>query len=243
MNDSEPRNPFTKKGFVVGAAIVGVLALSGIVLGVTSLDAGDDGNTAAVPGASTPTRSSTLSAEAESVCGLAGYEDSYELTAPPAVKWSITGTVAVPSSDTAGPGQVDEDGFRSCYAHTADGALLSAISFVALSSDTQTAARVTELVAPGPGKDIALSANTPGSNPSSGRLQLAGYKITSYSATESVVDLAWEVTSAGGQLVSLPVALKWAEGDWKVELADNGQPRFTASPLESLGGYTSWNGV
>ena len=81
MNDYEPRNPFTTKGFIIGAAIVGVLALSGIVLGVTSLDAGGGGTTAATPG--TPTPTSTISAEAESVCGLPGYEESGTLTAAP----------------------------------------------------------------------------------------------------------------------------------------------------------------
>lgn len=242
MSDTESRNPFTSKGFIFGAIILGVLMLAAILLAVTSLGGGG-GQSAPATTATPPT---TVTAEpgaaAASVCGLTGYESTSSLVTPPDAEWSIAGTVAVPSSATAGPGVVD-DGFRSCFAHTSEGALFSAISFVAMSSDAQTASRVSEMVAPGVGRDAAIANTDPNARISSTRLQLAGYKVTAYTADEAVIDLAWTVTTSGGALVSYPIALKWSEGDWKVQVADNGQPRFSASPLDSLGGYIPWSGI
>ncbi|WP_314455839.1 hypothetical protein [uncultured Microbacterium sp.] len=112
-----------------------------------------------------------------------------------------------------------------------------------MSSDAQTASRVSEMVVPGVGRDAAIANTDPNAPISSTRLQLAGYKVTAYTADEAVIDLAWTVTTSGGALVSYPIALKWSEGDWKVQVADNGQPRFSASPLDSLGGYIPWSGI
>jgi hypothetical protein len=242
MSDTEQRNPFTSRGFIFGAIIVGILVLAGILVAVTSLRGGDGQNTPAASATPNPSATTEIGADAASVCDLPGYEDTSSLTSPPTAEWSIAGTVAVPSSDTAGPGVVDK-GFRSCFAHTAEGALFSAISFVAMSSDARTASRVSEMVAPGIGRDAAIAETDPDAPISSSRLQLAGYNITAYTADEAVIDLAWTVTTSGGSLVSYPIALSWSEGDWKVQVADNGQPRFSASPLDSLGGYIPWSGI
>ncbi|MWV60843.1 hypothetical protein [Rathayibacter sp. VKM Ac-2754] len=244
MSDTESRNPFTSRGFIFGAIIFGALVLAAILLAVTSLGGGGGQNTPAAT--ATPTTSSTpnIDADAASVCDLPGYEETNTLTSPPEAEWNITGTVAVPESPLVGPGVVDDDGFRTCFAHTAAGALFSAVSYVAMSSDAQTAARVTELVAPGPGRDIAIASADPNRPVSSSRLQLVGYNITSYTADNAVIDLAWRVTSTAGEgLVSYPMAMTWVEGDWKMELTDNGQQRFSTTQLQSLGGYTPWAGV
>ncbi|NQX10406.1 hypothetical protein HQQ80_02070 [Microbacteriaceae bacterium VKM Ac-2855] len=242
MRDTENRTPFTSRGFILGAVIIGVLVLVAILIAVTSLGGGGQDTPAATATPSTPA-STDSDAAAGSICDLAGYEETSSLASPPSADWTIAGTVAVPSSATAGPGVVDDDGFRSCFAHTAEGALFSAISFVAMSSDARTASRVSEMVAPGVGRDAAIANTDPDAPISSSRLQLAGYTVTAYTADEAVIDLAWSVTSSGGALVSYPIALAWVEGDWKVEVADNGQPRFSASPLESLGGYIPWSGI
>ena len=242
MSDTESRNPFTSRGFIFGAIIFGILVLAAILLAVTSLGGGGGQSAPATTATPATTVTAEPDAAAASVCGLTGYESTSSLVTPPDAEWNIAGTVAVPSSATAGPGVVD-DGFRSCFAHTSEGALFSAISFVAMSSDAQTASRVSEMVVPGVGRDAAIANTDPNAPISSTRLQLAGYKVTAYTADEAVIDLAWTVTTSGGALVSYPIALKWSEGDWKVQVADNGQPRFSASPLDSLGGYIPWSGI
>lgn len=243
MSDAEPRNPFTRRGFILGAVLVGGLAAASIALAVTAPHDSNPAPASSSGAASTPMATATIDPAASSVCGLPGYDTTNTLTTAPPTKWSIVGTVAAPESDSAGPGITGKDGFRSCYAHTVQGALFSAANFVAMSSDSRITGRLTEMVAPGPGRDVAIKAANPDAGQSSVRYQVAGFTVTAYTADTATIDLAVQVTTSGGQLVSFPTALAWVDGDWKIVLADNGQPVFAASPLQSLGGYTAWSGV
>ncbi|MCJ1675641.1 hypothetical protein MT355_20435 [Rathayibacter sp. VKM Ac-2929] len=239
MNDSEPRNPFTRKGFIVGAAIVGALALSAIVLGVTSLGTGGGGATTAAPG--TPTPISTVSADAESVCGLPGYEESGTLTAAPTTEWTFVGTMAAPSSEAAGPGVIDDDGLRRCYAHTPEGALFAVANLWAMGSDGRLATPVFDrLTVPGPGRDAALASDARPSNTGTG-VQMVGFRVNSYSATDAAIDVAFRATT--GQMVSFAAPVQWSDGDWKSVLTDDGLPPFRPVTLQNLGGYIPWAGT
>ena len=240
MSTADSQSPFRSKGFIVAAIVVGAIVLAAIIALVTSLGGGDN-DADPTPAPSTSTSADPGSAE-PSVCGLEGFEETSSLTTAPGNEWELVGTVAAPTdANGAGPGTID-DGFRSCYAHTAEGALFAAVNYVALASDSRNVPRLPELVEPGPGRDAALAAGGGGGSAST-RVQVAGFKINSYSADEAVVDIAWNVTSSGSALVSMPVVLHWVDGDWKIVLDDNGQPPFAASPLENLGGYIPWAGV
>lgn len=239
MSTADSPSPFRSRGFVVAAIVVGAIVLAAIVVLVTSLARG--GNNADPTPAPTTSSSADPSAADPSVCGLEGFEERSSLTAAPNNEWELVGTVAAPTDPAVGPGTVD-NGFRSCYAHTAEGALFAAVTYVALASDSRNIPRLPELVEPGPGRDAALAAGG-GPTSSSTRVQVAGFKMNSYSAGEAVVDIAWSVTSSGSALVSMPVVLHWVDGDWKIVLDDNGQPPFAASPLQNLGGYVAWAGV
>lgn len=241
MSTADSQSPFRSRGFIVAAIVVGAIVLAAIVVLVTSLLGGGDNNADPTPAPTTSTSADPGSAD-PSVCGLEGFEETSSLTTAPGNEWELVGTVAAPTdANGAGPGTID-DGFRSCYAHTAEGALFAAVNYVALASDSRNVPRLPELVEPGPGRDAALAAGG-GVGSSSTRVQVAGFKINSYSADEAVVDIAWNVTSSGSALVSMPVVLHWVDGDWKIVLDDNGQPPFAASPLENLGGYIPWAGV
>ncbi len=76
------------------------------------------------------------------------------------------------------------------------------------------------------------------------RSQIQGFKIDSYSANEATVDLAIQYTGGAndGQLLSLPVVVKWEDGDWKVFISSNGAP-VAPTTLSSLGGYIPFSGV
>lgn len=241
MSTADSQSPFRSRGFVVAAIVVGAIVLAAIVVLVTSLLGGGENDADPTPAPTTSTSADPGSAD-PSVCGLEGFEGTSSLTTAPENEWELVGTVAAPTdANGAGPGTID-DGFRSCYAHTAEGALFAAVNYVALASDSRNVPRLPELVEPGPGRDAALAAGGGGGS-SSTRVQVAGFKINSYSADEAVVDIAWNVTSSGSALVSMPVVLHWVDGDWKIVLDDNGQPPFAASPLENLGGYIPWAGV
>lgn len=241
MSTADSQSPFRSRGFIVAAIVVGAIVLAAIVALVTSLLGGGDNNADPTTAPTTSTSADPGSAD-PSVCGLEGFEETSSLTTAPENEWELVGTVAAPAdANGAGPGTID-DAFRSCYAHTAEGALFAAVNYVALASDSRNVPRLPELVEPGPGRDAALAAGGNGGS-SSTRVQVAGFKINSYSANEAVVDIAWNVTSSGSALVSMPVVLHWVDGDWKIVLDDNGQPPFAASPLENLGGYIPWAGV
>lgn len=241
MSTADSQSPFRSRGFIIAAIVVGAIVLAAIVVLVTSLLRGGDNNADPTPTPTSSTSADPGSAD-PSVCGLEGFEETSSLSAAPENEWELVGTVAAPTDASgAGPGTID-DGFRSCYAHTAEGSLFAAVNYVALASDSRNVPRLPELVEPGPGRDAALAAGGGGGS-SSTRVQVAGFKINSYSADEAVVDIAWSVTSSGSALVSMPIVLHWVDGDWKIVLDDNGQPPFAASPLENLGGYIPWAGV
>lgn len=236
-DSTQPGNPFTSRGFIAAAIVIGVILLAAVIVLVTSL-------TAPHSPVAKPTSSPSgpvASGDNKSVCGLPGFETESSLTAAPDTKWELVGTVAAPTAPKVGPGKVDSDGFRTCFAHTAEGALFAAINYIALGSDSRNADRMPQLFIPGPGVDIALKAG--GGSTANSRLQVAGFKVNSYSAEDATIDVVWSVTSSGGQLVSFPTVLRWDKGDWKIVLNDDGQPPFAAAPLQSLGGYIPWAGV
>ena len=242
MTNTETKNPFRGRGFIAAAIVVGVIVLAAIVVLVSSLTGrGDD--PVATPSDS-PTAIPTSSAADESICGLEGFETEDTLSGAPKNEWELVGTVAAPTEpDETGPG-VTENGFRSCYSHTAQGALYATVNWFALSSDARNIPKLPELVEPGPGRDAAIAAaGSATATPSETRLQVAGFKINSYDGQEAVVDVAWSVTSEGGALVSLPTVLHWVDGDWKIVLTDAGTFPYASAPLENLGGYTPWAGV
>lgn len=238
-DNTQPSNPFTSRGFIAAAVVVGVILLAGVIVLVTALTAPHD--PVAKP-TSTPS-SPVASNDDKSVCGLPGFETESSLTAAPDTKWELVGTVATPTDRKgAGPGS-QRDGFRTCFSHTAEGALFAAINYVALASDSRNIPKIPDLIAPGKGKDAALAQATSSPNASTTRLQVAGFKINSYSAGEATVDVVWSVTSQDNALVSFPTVLKWTGGDWKIVLNDDGQPPFAPVQLQSLGGYIPWAGV
>jgi hypothetical protein len=242
MTNAEPTSPFRRRGFIAAAAVVSIIVLAAIIVLVMSFNRGDDEPTGAPTTSTTPTPTTSASPDAadQSVCGLEGFEEDNRLTAPPVVEWELVGTVAAPADPEVGPGEVDPDGFRSCFAHTAEGALFAAANFVASGTDASIGPRLIELVAPGPGRDALANAPT-GGDPSGFRAQIAGYSIADYDNTAATVDLALNYST--GDLVSLPLKLVWSEGDWKLQMTPEGELPLSPSPLTNLGGYTPWSGA
>lgn len=241
MDGTEPRNPFTTRGFIFGTAIVGVLALAAVVLAVTSPWA--DGGGENTPAAIGPTTIATAAvpADAASVCGLDGYEESGTLTSPPTAQWSIVGTMVAPGSATAGPGVTDAEGVRSCYAHTVEGAVTASANLWAMGSDARLGQLATEqLTVPGVGRDAAIARET-GKSSNGLSAQIAGFKVLSYTGTDATIDIAFKLSN--GSLASSAQALRWSEGDWKVLVTDQGTSPYTPVVLQSLGGYVGWAGV
>lgn len=245
MSDqSNQQNPFTTRRFILAVIVVGIIAICAVIVIISNF--AGVGKTTPSAGGGTPAPTSTTAAPAvdpnPSTCGLAGYETSSSLTTAPKTTWQLVGVVAAPSADGAGPGVINSTGFRSCYAHTAKGALFSAANFTALGADATMRQQLASLVAPGAGHDAVEKQAATGSGNSSGvRAQVAGFKIDSYDAQNATVDLV--LNYSDGQLASLPLKLTWSGGDWKLILtADGGMP-LSPVKLQNLGGYIPWAGA
>lgn len=239
MSDAEPRNPFTRRGFIFGAIIVGTLFLAAIVIAATALWSGRSHTASPTPHI-TATQT-TIAAKEKSVCGLPGYDKTATLTAAPAATWTVVGTMAAPSSGAAGPGLTSNAGVRTCYAHNAEGALFAVANCWAMGSDARLAPlAIAATVAPGVGRDAAIAAQIGQSNTGLSA-QIAGFKILSYSGDNATIDTAFQLNN--GQLMSFAYAVIWVDGDWKLVLTDDGQPTFRPVVLQSLGGYIPWKGL
>jgi hypothetical protein len=239
---SNAEQPFYRRPlWIVVAIFLAVALVGGGIAIATSVMGGRNNNTAAEPTSAQSSTGSSLPDGAQSVCGLKGYEATSSLTSAPKATWDLVGTVAVPKPDGAGPGATDSDGLRTCYSHTAKGALYAVVNYYAQSTDARLIPHLPDLVAPGAGKDAALKKDDGSSDtPSSTRLQVAGFKVNSYTANEATIDVVWTVTSQQNALVSMPMVLKWVDGDWKIALTDSGELPFAASQVQSLGGYIPW---
>lgn len=226
------------RGFIAGAALVAVLVVAGIVVSLGAL-LGGRGRTADGGGAPHAAQSA---AAGGSVCGLTGMDSpGATLTVAPVTQWATVGTMAAPSSLAAGPGREQADGVRSCYAHTVTGALFAVAGFWATGSDPRLYRQIVQQnVAAGPGQAKALAASGTPSNTGTSA-QIAAFKISSYRPTAATVDVALQTSD--GQQVGFPVPLVWQDGDWKVQLADDGTPVFRPTILQTLTGYTPWAGT
>lgn len=238
MSDQE-RSPFARRGFIAAAIVVGAVALAAVVAIVAGIIGGGD---SPAPDPSTPPSASGPSGADASVCGLPGFEAESSLTSAPSTTWELVGTMAAPTdADGSGPGAIESDGFRSCYAHTAEGALYAAANVLALGTDASLRPRTPELVAEGAGKSALEELGGIGGSSDGVRAQVAGFKVGAYSTASATIDLA--LNFSDGRLVSYPVKLTWEDGDWKIVVTDSGGSPLESALLQSLGGYIPWSGA
>ncbi|MFF5325256.1 hypothetical protein ACFY2Y_16220 [Janibacter hoylei] len=238
MTDDETEG---RKGLGLAAMLIGAVVVLGIILGGLALFSGnDDPEPTPSPTTSTPTAQS----DSDSVCGLDGHEKSGTLNKAPDAEWRLIGTMAAPRVEKAGPGQLDEGGFGSCYARTREGALLAAANFVALSAVEEHQGKAYEqLVAPGPGRDRLIEAVKAGEveqAPESDRFQIAGFRMNRYTDTDSTITL---VIQSDGRHFSSDLELRWVDGDWKVLANDDGTTARGTQELPDLGGFIPWSGA
>jgi hypothetical protein len=237
------RNPFTKPGFIIAAALVVALVAAGIVIFL--LPKGQSNAEPTPAASSTATASPSASSDGgKSICGLPSSSDTALGTAPQS-KWELVGRMAAPADPTTfGPGLTDASGFRSCFAHSPTGALYSAVNAVALGSSTQDEVKLAErLLVPGAGRDAAIKAATTrsSSTESSQSAQIRGFIMKSYSPTEADVDLAVQLQN--GALAHSVLSLRWVDGDWKVKASDDGQIFTGTAQLTDLSSFIAWSGV
>jgi hypothetical protein len=234
--DQDERSPWTRPGFLASAGVVGLIVVLAVVL---LLNGGTDPDPK-TPNAQSPAPSS---ARAAGECGQEAPADATIPIEAPQATWRLVGTVAAPSSATAGP-FLEDNGLPRCYAHDPTGALFSAANFMAATSDAQTlTAAVDQLSVPGPGRDAILTALA--TDPTSvvgtaTQFQISGYTFLAYTPEQASLSLA--IGATGGR-ASVPLTLQWSGTDWAVLIPSDGDLAARAQPISSLAGFTPWNGA
>jgi hypothetical protein len=262
-DDQNAQSPFTSPKFVMAAVLIAIIVILGLVLAIVNATRDDDapsGSTSTSPteGTSSPEAEPTATPvppvltkpDDVSACGLEALETTGTLTVAPEVEWGLLGTTAVPSSTTAGPGVLGDDGLRACFQHTPEGALLATANYFAMSATADTRKALVEgSVLEGPGRDALLALVATEESPSAEdspagpeiRVQIQGFKILYYDGASATVDIAYR--GSNGALAAQAYELKWHDGDWKLVVRDNGDPPTSASLLSSLADYVTWSGV
>jgi hypothetical protein len=168
-------------------------------------------------------------------CALPDGEQEVPLVPPAATSWEVFRRVVVPRSERFGPGRVDPDGFRRCYAHSPTGALFAAYSAVAALADDKRIVPDTDRML----HDLAAEDVADGREDTPS--QLAGFRVIDASRDRVTIALALRVDEA---FVSTTITLVWHESDWRLLAPRPGQ-EFGApfSQQASLGDFVAWSGV
>lgn len=235
-------NPFTKPGFIIAAALVVALIAAAVVIFLLPKGQGN-AQPAPSPAESSSTATASPSASdtaGKSICGLPASSETALGTAPK-TKWELVGTMAAPTDPKIGPGKTDDQGIRSCFAHTPTGALYAAVNLWALGIDPSNERAIAEqLAAKGPGRDAGMKAPQTPAPASAVKVQIAGFNV-SYTANQAVVGLAFKADN--GALASVRTTLLWQDGDWKGVVADNGKPLEEPRQVRDLSGFILWSGA
>jgi hypothetical protein len=173
-------------------------------------------------------------------------EQSVPTAAPPGLRWEPLGPVTLPYSSTAGPCKVTAT-TAAGYAHTPTGALIAAAQVTGRVSVTTPIEVATDTIAgqvlPGQARDQLLAdtrrrAGRPLTAEDAGRL--TAFSVLSYSADTAVLSLALSNAALAGQYVTLPVTVRWVDGDWRLVAPPGGSWDSSAAVTQVLDGYVEW---
>lgn len=240
-------SPWSSKGFLAAAGVLGLIVALAVMIVVSNLLGGGPTDPTAT-GSADGVAPDTEVVESDSVCGLTDVAMTGTVDQPPAATWTLLGTMAVPADDAVGPGVIEDTGLRHCYARTPEGALFMVANLMAMGSAHLVSERelLEATTAAGPGRDIALQEADENRSPSSStgsdvRVQVAGFRILSYSGDRASVDLAFRVSN--GSIMAWAVDLLWEDGDWKARITDEGEPPSEPAQIPDLTGYIPWGGA
>ena len=244
MPPADNENTGASKWFIGSAVVVAAVVVLGLVLSLTNLLGGKTEptpNSSAPSSPSSRTAAPTTTSEA-SVCGLGAVDLSGTLNTAPSATWALVGTTAAPSIKDQGPGKVEQDSYRSCYARTPTGALVAAANYAAVGSYGPLRKKFYEqATVPGPGRDALLAKPIPGAGNGGTRVQIAGFRLLRYDGKTADVDLAFR--TANGAMGAMVFNLQWSGGDWKIRIADDGSELSPVTQIPSLNGYVLWSGA
>lgn len=153
-------------------------------------------------------------------------------TSSPDARWELIEGTGLPLSDEFGP-HAQEGEARVCYPHNPTGALFAAANILPriYTNEEVRALQVTQ----GSMRN-QIDEQTQQDPDDSISVQIAGYRIDEFTATRADMVIVGEQPNG---LIAVPLALVWADGDWKIDGSNvNVQPPYE---VQSLGGFTEWS--
>ncbi len=176
-------------------------------------------------------------------CHTSGTDQTVPTGTPAGVTWTLARGVAVPSSASDGPTLRGDAGVGYCYADTPLGALLAA-SNLGQGTGTETAIQQADLEhSVVPNEYSTQAAAQSNSDPAPSGVQLAGFRVISYSPSQASVALAYAVATQPSTYPQLTLALQWYQGDWRAVPQPGPSVAVTSSTATTLAGFVPWSGV
>lgn len=162
--------------------------------------------------------------------------DQTSVSGVPAVGWDIVtggGTqIEAPSMPEHGPALTD-DGVRSCFARSPEGAVLAAANIAAYGSTGQQHTVAEHYAIDGPARDTMLAEYPRDGAASDEGMQLRAFRVIDYTDVDATIEIV--VEQSDGTLVAGPIDLTYTGGDWKYDPPTSLESRHTV--LDDLSGY------
>lgn len=261
--DSTPNGP--SRAFVVSASFLGLVALAlvGVLVyafvvrpsptpAVAAPSSPTPGRSAPAPAASTPPGASTTTAAPAPVgnqnrpagCATTGTDQTVPVNPIAGIRWTLVDGFAVPFTAADGPTIRGAADIGYCYSRTPVGVVLAASNFGHGTGSAQPLINsvIAHTVVPGP--LTSQVAATPASSVPGGGIQLAGFRVITYSPMTASVALALgSSTGAGASYSTVTLVLEWSGGDWRVVTQPGPGFFLNQATAPSLAGFVSWSGV
>ncbi len=231
---------------ILGAGLAVVILVT--VLGIVSpknQSTEDAGASAPVVGGSAAPQ--TAAAAPDGGCPDVPGDSSLPPTTPADLRYQ-TGAEGLtwPVSASAGPTKT-VDGFDACFARSRVGAALAAVTAVYSQYDTRHAIAdaLNFYIANSPGKQIAVTQTTKGSDPSkmiSAGMTSAGFIVDAFSPDQAQITLVYTFPSSPTGYGGIPCTVAWVDHDWKLIVLDNGELSAGQATTHSKGDFVPWTG-
>jgi hypothetical protein len=241
------QSPYRRRGFVAAAAMVALIAGSGVVVAIADVIGahqrrfGVQGGMARTGGRPVVAAAPLSSQEAGACGALPTSPSTVPTSTPTGAEWTLVGDMAEPGAPaTLGP-ERHVRGLGACYAHSPLGALYAAVNVMAAFS-SQPQSTVTMLLGvPGAARDAAVRVAVTTDDRdleqiAGGPSTLIGFAFSSYSAQQAAITLALQGPS--GAQVAIPLVMQWVGDDWRFVVPPGGQ--LAATELQSMAGFVAW---
>jgi hypothetical protein len=229
-DEQHEQSPWSRPGVLISGAFLLALILAGILIAVTG--GGGHSTTHTSVQNTSPSTPATTPASSTACTLPAGSQAIPSSSPPTGTQWATVGSMQVPQAPNLYGPQRTHGVFNTCFAHNPSGALLAAINLWGEGTAADPS-QVFQKLAVGAPKNLGNNARLDASGP----VQLAGYKIDSYSAANATISVV--LKGAQGKLVVFVTPLAWTHDDWKYIFPPNGAPSLEV--IQDLTGYVPWS--